>query len=350
MTDSNLEGSNSNIVRTAFSGAKVASELIEQSTHAQGTDEHLGETQTEYHFAFCIHEPEFVPQIYEAVKDCDIIAVETLMRGDAREVLQEAYSAYTAEGLDPAQRTHILVEAWRKTGTHDAFIRDLLEQLAGTDKRIVLIDADKDDPRLVELGAVEDSRKQDLAQDIENHQPNDRLRVDVVPLVTATNQVHAYRESIVVEQLNQLSTSPDQDHKLDIGVVAGLVHTPMSHALSRSGHKISRRFIDDNQHDLEPTEKARYTSDFTLLRSNRFHPDRELEPGQVDKLLLLFLYETYAADTDWNLIQHCVDGMPSTEISSLMDDIDNVKQELQEPETIDSRISALLKVKLQLAA
>jgi hypothetical protein len=284
-----------------------------------------------YKFNFSLHSEENAPEIAVSLSDCDIIAVEstgdTVERREQREALftQLLSDAVPHETLE--QASAVLAQGG------EGFMGKLLENLAGSNKKIVLIDMSAEEP---DAHVLEEMDRADgaLFKGIADNVSNDALKELLVESMRATAYASKKREELVVRQLSAMQDGEGKGKK--IGVVMGAVHTPVYHDLSKT-FPVEREFTDarDNDH---LTTRASYEHTAQLMRQLRFNPEKELDEALVNRTLveeIYYAYKFYSSEDvsevhDSNhrarkIQKEITDKMSDDDINAFLEELDQVK-------------------------
>lgn len=194
------------------------------------------DTQTK--LVFCDHVPENAERIANEVIDCDVVAIE-LVGGD--EESREYYSDLATRLIGRNVSETDLDEASEvlRKGSTDAAI---LEQLRGTDKKIVYIDVEQThdaypaQAEASELIAAYDDKIRQLV-------PVDTLRDGLLYAMERQSSASRQREMYMVEQIQTLQ---EQYSDKKVGVILGAIHTPVRHML-RSDQPVEAAFVGREQ-------------------------------------------------------------------------------------------------------
>lgn len=252
-------------------------EELSQSTESLG--------KTPYKFNFSLHSEENTPEIAASLADCDIIAVEstgdTVERRKQREVLftQLLSDAVPHETLE--QASTVLAKGG------EGFMGKLLENLAGSNKKVVLIDMSAEEPDAHVLDEM-DRADRALFKGIADNLSNDTLKELLVESMKATAYSSRKREELVVRQLSAMQDKENEGKK--IGVVMGAVHTPVYHDLSKA-FSVEREFTDAR--DDGSSARASYGHTAQMMRQLRFNPEKELDESLVNRTLVEEIYYAY---------------------------------------------------------
>jgi hypothetical protein len=293
-----------------------------------------------YKFIFCTHSPENSSAIAEELKDCDIVAIETVgLKPEERTQLEETYTQeISSSATEPSE------EKFFSTGGR--FLDGIVAELKQSDKKVVLIDIDEDSS---EYQLTQTAYGQfDHSLRFRNI-PSNQLKKLLVDAIQAYSEASRTRESVVAKQLADLQN----DHKAKkVGVVVGSVHTAPQHMLERSGSSTERVFVDTNGGGAE---KAHFSYDDQALRQLSLKPDVPLKPSLIDRVLLEKMYSLYTENTFSDSYEHfkemdrihveVLESMSDKEVDEALQKIDEIKMANDDfdPSGMYYRIAGFLK-------
>ncbi len=220
-------------------------------------------------FIFCNHARENLIKVANAVlaSDGDIIAVEKIREDsfgmgteEEKQLLSEQMTHFIAPDSDITQSASEYFQ------TDDPFFGYMLDELKGSGKRIVLIDMGTDSEGY-EYRQNSQSTRFAYAESLQQHADNSEdLQLDSQIAAAQSNE---YREHVMKEQLTSLAQA---NPGLKITVMAGAMHTPMSHNLDPF-IRSTRIFVPSDKEEAaySPGEKMRFEEPWLTERILRFN-------------------------------------------------------------------------------
>jgi hypothetical protein len=229
-------------------------------------DEQLATVSVE--FIFADHSESNLGKVADAVlaSDGDIIAIEKIREGsfgmgtsEEKVELAERMTRFIAAGSTTAQT------ASEYFHTDEPFFTKLLDSLKCSGKRIVLLDMGTDDEGYVHYQKGQLARHA-YNESVEASASNEDLFFDYE---IATAQSDEYREKVMGDQITSLA---EANPSLKITVMAGAMHTPLSHNIS-SAIKSNRKFVptDEAIATYAPNEKMHFDRPWSDMRLIRFN-------------------------------------------------------------------------------
>lgn len=235
---------------------------------------------------FCEHTVENVPLIVDALDAVDFVALESVGNtNDQRERFTQLANDVThsvVASREYKKRSKALEEYIANPDS--TFSVALIQALAGSKKSICLVDVGHDDPEYFYI-SVEDGADMALAKSLRGRNI-DLIKEKFEDKLFADARSSGVREKKVVDQIkNIVSRNPTKI----IGLVAGAVHTPISHTLSRSLN-VRRTFIGVNMTSSHGFQFSIYES---LLREKTINPDKPIDETKLKYGLLELIVAQY---------------------------------------------------------
>lgn len=285
-----------------------------------------------YKFLFVNHTPENAPDIAKQLTDCDVIAFEAVGdTGDRRGRLETVFTQLLDEQLPEETRQGTL-----EMLGEDYFIGAVLDELAGTNKQVKLIDISESDEKAMALDKISSAREKEFYKAIADHEPNDDLKDRLVAYMKGVANSSAKREEVMAQQLAAMQDAEENEGK-KIGVVIGAIHTPVHHMVNRQA-STERVFVDDSN-PAGPRERYRYDPSVQAIRQFRFRPDAELDPAFLDRELVKQIFYTYNFSEEdefseaysrgrrgQEVDEKIVSRMSDDEVEELLGNIDAIKK------------------------
>jgi hypothetical protein len=268
--------SNTNIMHN-----KHSAELISPTPqHEQQRDNEV------LHAVFCEHTVENIPLIVDALNNADIVALESVGNTKAeRERFTQLANGVTHSVVGSRvyeKKSKALAEY---IGSPEStFSAGLIHGLAGSNKSICLVDVGHDDPDYFYI-SVQDGADMAMAESLRGRNI-ELIKEKFEDKLFADARASGVREKKVVNQVEDLVTN---NPAKVIVLVAGAVHTPISHALSRS-HNVERTFIGINMARSHGFQFSTYES---LLREKTINPDRAIDETKLKYGLLELIVAQY---------------------------------------------------------
>jgi hypothetical protein len=233
-------------------------------------------------FVFWDHIPENAAAAAERLKDCDVIGDEMLgfRNQSQRHYYDAAATTYISSTATSWQRRKA---GWyiRNYGTDCCL--SFLDELRGTDKRVVTLDIDKCDP---EYAAYKDTLR--AQRKVHTATKQHRLSCELRPLLLnylgSCAVESAVRESCVVPQIHELvDRYGGRDTK--VGILYGAIHTPLYHAMS-SMYPSESVFVALNHARLFRNERRHFAPEYDIIRRLRFLSDANIPETLVNRAIL----------------------------------------------------------------
>lgn len=286
----------------------------EAATH----DEEQG-SGPEYRFILCEHVIDNARKVSTHLTDCDIIAMESINdSGASRQVEEASLTAVISSRMPPEARDSRLYNN-PLLRLHEQWEYEILYPLAGTDKKVVLLDVTKED---VEYGFIEvdDEAGKAMRDGFRSlTTPVGELRQLVVREATTLADSFRVRESYVVRQLRELG---DKNPGKRIGVVVGAMHTPEYHAIRRA-HKAERVFV--GVQGLSPRERAHFTYLQQAVRFLNIRSGARLDEVLVDRMVLAVIYHMFSDIGIDSVETDITSRMTPEELRGVLYQIDKIK-------------------------
>jgi len=234
----------------------------------------------EYSFVFCEHIPENAAAISAELQDCDVIAIEYVgfVTPEDREDHNKILTSYISAATTTAEKDKIREDLVARDGAY-GLICDVLGKLDNKEAKVAFIDIDGSDPRYkliweyVRLTNVyEDALMLGSSiSELKDCQSN---------MIKAEATSIKARESVTIEQLKAMN----KDGK-KIGVIAGMVHSPVQHALARD-YTTSRTFIDTKDTKDGRSGKIQYTYANQAVRTITTGQSEGVDNQLLDRIVL----------------------------------------------------------------
>ncbi|HMH70391.1 MAG TPA: hypothetical protein VK502_03245 [Candidatus Saccharimonadales bacterium] len=277
-------------VRTTTDEAalKFGSAVLEKVGTVEILNDYTEKSSSEisYKFNFSLHSEENAPEIAASLFDCDIIAIEST--GDTTERRKQREVVFTQSLSDAVPRDILEQVSAVLAKGGEGFTGKLLENLAGSNKKVVLIDMSADEPDAHVLDEM-DKADEALFKGIAENLSNDTLKTRLVESMKATAHASMKREELVVRQLTAMQDIDEIGGK-KIGVVMGAVHTPVYHDLSKV-FSVEREFTDAR--DSSSSARASYGHTAQMMRQLRLTPEKELDESLVNRTLVEEMYYAF---------------------------------------------------------
>lgn len=275
-----------------------------------------------FNFVFSRHLAEDGKAVAESLKDFDVIVLEEVAVNEkTRQLTQNADNMLVSTGLTGQQ----VDEIYEEVGLHGSFKGELLYNLQGTNKKIVLVDVNQDDPIFQELNARDRQATNEVIESIRSNQPNDVVRQKSIASLRAMADTTRYREQVVAGQLRNLDTDHDIAPGTKVGVFVGAVHTPVQHEISKD-RNTTRTFVEDpespTKHDRE---KFRYNIGSTIVRQLNMMPENEIDEATANRQVLLDTYRVMTSEDPIKTHNEVVAAMSDDEVGGLLQEIDAAK-------------------------
>lgn len=292
------------------------------------------------------HTPGATEAAANAVMDCPVVAIELVAFKDEqqRQRYNEAATVFVSSTASEAQRT----EAEKYLNRFDTPATLLLRALAGTDKRIVTIDVNKDTHE--EVKTHFGFHLQELA--IKNvHRASTRSTKRLLDAsARRIGQASASRETTDIQQLQSLAAEYEgQD--VPIGVLIGGAHTPVYHELAQL-FPTELRYASPHYAGQQSRERFYFTPLAQMSRHHRLLPGVPLPETTTDRAVL---YATRLAAARFGVAASPFDNsrqlenLTDTEVSELIIALDGIKAgilpKLQRKRTL-ARMDTAVEVKL----
>lgn len=224
-----------------------------------------GRPDIEVAFLYVIHGPEYADQIWEKIKDADLILCE-VTGGTGR---QRKFDALKWQALFfvAEKAPDILPIRWLKERLcqADTCYERILGKALGTQKRVEFIDVAKEDPGYTEMEARDEIGIR-IGVLVENGEVDEALKLYPAYIEKGT-AVLELREDTVVNQLKEKFGRVKG--KARITVIQGGIHTLTYHMMRQAALPLHMRYA------FFPTPFSYYLGD-TLVRRKRFFPEREI--------------------------------------------------------------------------
>ena len=250
-----------------------------------------------YKFIFAEHLAENTPQIVEALQDCDVVALEMEDVPDQnfREKLDMFFTEAVKSEPDPAFKQaadEMLQEAEDENDTDGLFLKGMLQGLAGSDKQIVTMGRNLDQPD--ELRQEAQMATMTWFAFRHTQAPHDSARKALADHLTALGRDMPGREEIMANILRALPEKQGLADDKVVGVVLGATHTGVQHGMSKD-FSTQRVFVGGDQgYTLRAGEKKRFGEGDTAVRSLRFNREAQIAGPVLNRIMLTEAY----ADTD----------------------------------------------------
>ena len=274
-----------------------------------------------YKFVLCQHSLQSAPVISEQLRDCDIIAIESVGGSDEqRRTLEASYTALLSSLMPSNKRESLYTDS--ALGFHDHFETEVLYPLAGTNKRVVLLDVNEGTPEYV-LKVKFETAQAEVLDAMSRLAPNAELKALVVQEAVAFADQAKARELRVVEQLESLSGQTTKEGSpAVIGVVSGMMHTPEEAAISKT-HPTERILVDVARQEPGETPRLRYLNQAALQLN--VDPDTPLDEELVDRMLLADLYALFNTYPAGDVETEIIDRMPHEQVQQLLEQLDRIR-------------------------
>ncbi len=257
-----------------------------------------------------------VDEIWEVIKDKDIIALETITESQGDRKIREMHENL----LTRPDSTSNDLKNW-KNSDNDPFVIALITKLHRSGKKIVLVDVNGNEPSFEHKDneferwyALFDNR-------LFNYSNRDVLvKVARAYYIAVANFVH-YRDQKVRQQIQALMSKTEPN--LKIGAILGAVHTASSHGIANA----SRIFID---HGTSPARPLKQLYDYSNEAIRNVIFDREdkntkefIERAILEDYVINLLPDNY----DTVKIRNIIAPLYDEEVSSILDQIHKLGSE-----------------------
>ena len=217
----------------------------------------------------------------QAVADCDVVAMEAsgAPNEKARKKFDDAATMYVSSGGARAD----MRKAERVVQRHASpAMAGLLEELKGSDKRIVTIDANEGDSALQEFR--EGIKILDEAGKSVHYMPSDKTKELLNKGTHGVGRGNARREALDVEQLQEILASYE-GKDVKIGVLVGTIHTPVLYGLAKH-YPTERRHIQ-GRYAGQLTQESHYFDPFDqMARHHNLLPDKPIPEALANRAIL----------------------------------------------------------------
>lgn len=270
---------------------------------------------------------ETAATLAERLQDYDVVAMEYVVAGGKRAVAQEAANQITH--ATTAEQAHQLLIDSDSFFYYDKFKHTLMTALAGTNKEIILVDANSEDvPEATDMRNAAKAMDQGIPTE-----PTDTVMTHLKDMAHAISAMDGRREQLVAEQVRTIAAELEPGKRL--AVFQGTAHTPTYLALKREGVNVERDFITGltTKPDFPGTKQV-YGLFTTLGRHLSMRPDTPV-PESMWKRELINTYATYSTwDKSYEesrpymeAIENALYDIDDEELQTLLDSIDTVRQE-----------------------
>ncbi len=266
--------------------------------------------QTEIKFVNVEHTNQNIPQILDAVKDSDIVALESVGGHPVRRTWREEQMN---QALQPDAE-----DTFAKLPDELELENSLVDKFQKSGKRVVLIDVDKTAPeyRLVEEELKLEEKKLEVffGQSIAAVKQYER------ELIQLRAKVDTAREQVITRQLQKLVGSLDKPAK--IAVIQGAAHSATFHAMEKHDKTIlaTREIVPKSGPDFvfDPTNEA--------ARLLKHFPDKQLPEELLNRVVLEEYFEMFVANQNMSLaeIAEQLRAKADREVSTILARIDKV--------------------------
>ena len=269
----------------------------------------------EYSFVFCYHTEEFVDEISAAVQDCDTVAFEYVGfdSDDERQRWDARLTTYVSDTVTEQLSTE--VEAELDASAAGAYLKGVLAKLRGSNKKIVTLDMNVDNPNypLVEEWWV---AEKDYYRIVKDGSPVQEIRQASTALLRTAVTSFPLREAVMANQLKALGHSPGK-----IGVVTGIIHTPVEEELS-SIAETTKTVIGPAI--AEGTEVVDYDDfDLAILQA-RTNGIENVDGMLLDRAILTDVIRGYDIDLGNNTARELVRSVPDEQVGEVLHAIDEI--------------------------
>lgn len=281
--------------------------------------------QPDIHFFYVEHGTEAIGrQLGEKLLDYDVIAIEYVTGKDQRQEAEMLANAITQAHSDD-EAEGILYDDAKYFGL-DAFKYGLMKTLAGSRKRVVLVDANRE-----ELPDTYDAiKKLETAFEKTPSESPDYLEGMYKVAHYKMAQDMPKRNALVVQQIADIAKWMEPGQRL--AVMQGAAHTGTYHQLHRQGANVSREFLSRPR---AASENTKYTGMISsqIRRQIEFHPEKPVDQKLWDRELI----ETYAFYATFNetfeesrvfldRLEVAVAKMDADELKKIIEQIDAVRE------------------------
>jgi hypothetical protein len=271
----------------------------------------------EYLFIFCYHTEEFADEISVALQDCDTIAIEYagFKSEDERQYWNEMLTNYVSSAITPQQNAEIQDEfATSRGGDYPS---NVLKNLRGSNKRIVLLDMDEDNPNYFYIADYWVANKSYYRAVNNGYSIQKTKEAAVAFLRAATGSFHI-REMVMADQLKALGHTPGK-----IGVITGVIHTPTKEQLS-SISETSQIVIGPEIKNADCGETVDYDYFDLAIQQARANGVESVDDSLLDREILRDIIDNYEVDLGDNNMRDLVNGLNEEQINSILHDIDEI--------------------------
>lgn len=272
----------------------------------------------DYSFVFCYHTTEFADQISTALQDCDTVALEYLgFQSEAeRQSWNEKLTTYVAGTATEQQDADVQDELEKSAG--GAYLGTILEKLRGTNKKIVLLDIDEDNPN---YGSVTDYWAANRAYygAVGNGSPVDEVKQASKAFIQAAVDSFPVREGAMAEQLKGLGRVPGK-----VGVVTGVIHTPILDKLSGIA-ETSSTVIGPDVKITNGVTTVEYDDLDVAIQQARANGMDSIDDTLLNRGILKDLIASYDVDLGDHNLRDLVNDLQPAEVNSLLQKIDEVR-------------------------
>ncbi len=230
--------------------------------------------RTQLDFVYCFHHEYFADAVLDKIKDADVIAFEYLHPQEERD---------QAEAL-ANQATHT-TEAVDLSGVFGnpkvRFLRDILEQLRGTNKDVRFIDVPIDST----IFKVHESAGDQQTDIYKNMflRPLEQTRSAILAEVAMEARAIRLRDQFVTEEIKGLV---ENNAGKKIAIVEGALHSSTSYDFSNGQEvRTSRSFVPESE-GVFKMDFREFLPYETATRVKRFFPNKPLPPELINSVVL----------------------------------------------------------------
>lgn|GEM_PF-2791109 len=274
------------------------------------------------------HTSEHVPTIAAALADCDVVGIEQVGVQDEQTMQAKgaAYSKLLSTSVDPAQVDAVFtaLSAQLAEGGDDQFVVELLSQLKGTDKQVVLLDISGDHPDYPQVQQARESTS-DFVGSIAELFPVAQSRELLATSLVQTAESYRIRDRVIASQIDQLSA--DTDRQADgkrAGVMVGLMHY---------------RAIMETGIPADPSATDKHVSEIAQVMGllnegvEAIRESGSVAPELVDRILLAhyLVFAMGVSGSNRKEAESIVRGLDPAQVSRLLSATDSYIQRSDDP-------------------
>ena len=272
------------------------------------------------------HSKENNDNTVKQLQDCDVVAFEhrVFKNNEERQAYDRAATTYVSTTATDEERrkAYLFLDKFDHTAPQ---YKLLLDSLKGSDKRIVTLDMNKDDPDYkpelnTEKAVSLNASKMSVGE----------IKTTLVERAAASAKWDEAREARMVAQVTDL-VGEYSGQEVNIAIMVGAAHTPVHHQLAKQfPGQATRVFATPVKAGQTRPERTYYDPISQLRRHARLVPDKPVPDAMLDRAVLQALeHDSFSLFSDAQLHSRAIENLSDAAVSELVVALDGLKTGLK---------------------